>query len=81
MLRQLGSDRQVLCVTHLPQVAACGHHHWRVEKTQRDGKTQSNLRVLSPDDRVEEVARMLAGISITDSTKSVAREMLAQPTA
>ena len=52
-----------------------------VEKTQRDGKTQSNLRVLSPDDRVEEVARMLAGISITDSTKSVAREMLAQPTA
>ena len=47
---------------------------------QRDGKTQSNLRVLSPDDRVEEVARMLAGISITDSTKSVAREMLAQPT-
>ena len=67
-------------MTHLPQVAACGHHHWRVEKTQRDGKTQSNLRVLSSDDRVEEVARMLAGISITDSTKSVAREMLAQPT-
>lgn len=80
LLRQLGSDRQVLCVTHLPQVAACGHHHWRVEKTQRDGKTQSNLSVLSLDDRVEEVARMLAGISITDSTKSVAREMLAQPT-
>ena len=81
LLRQLGSDRQVLCVTHLPQVAACGHHHWRVEKTQRDGKTQSNLRVLSPDDRVEEVARMLAGISITASTTSVARELLAQPTA
>lgn len=52
----------------------------RQEKTQRDGKTQSHLRVLSPEDRVEEVARMLAGISITDSTKSVAREMLAQPT-
>lgn len=78
LLRRLGADRQVLCVTHLPQVAACGHHHWRVEKTQRDGKTVSHLRVLSSDERVEEVARMLAGISITDSTKSVAREMLAQ---
>ena len=79
LLRQLGTDRQVLCVTHLPQVAACGHHHWRVEKSQVEGTTRSHLRVLSGDERVEEVARMLAGISITDSTKSVAREMLAQP--
>ena len=77
MLRSLGEARQVLCVTHLPQVAACGHQHWRVEKTQRNGRTRSTLKVLGPEGRVDEVARMLAGVSISESTKSVAKEMLA----
>ena len=76
LLRQLGRNRQVLCVTHLPQVAACGHHHWRVEKKQRDGKTVSHLQPLTQEARVDEVARMLAGVQITQKTKEVAQDML-----
>jgi DNA repair protein RecN (Recombination protein N) len=76
LLRQLGRERQVLCVTHLPQVAACADNHWKVEKHFTGGRTVSSLQVLSADARVEELARMLAGISISDNTRIVAREML-----
>lgn len=76
LLRQLGETRQVLCVTHLPQVAACGHQHWRVEKKQREGKTISHLQPLSSEARIEEVARMLAGVQITQKTKEVAKDLL-----
>ena len=70
------AKRQVLCVTHLPQVAACGDNHWRVEKQFTGETTRSSLRVLTARERVEEVARMLAGISISDNTRAVAQEML-----
>lgn len=81
LLHKLGENRQVLCVTHLPQVAACGDNHWRVEKQFTGETTLSNLRVLSAQERVEEVARMLAGISISDNTRAVAQEMLTAGTA
>ena len=76
LLRKLGESRQVLCVTHLPQVAACGNNHWRVEKSFNGEKTVSTLRILNEEGRIEEVARMLAGISISANTLAVAHEML-----
>lgn len=75
-LRQLGSDRQVLCVTHLPQVAAQAHHHFQVSKHAKGKHTYTQVRPLSQEERVEEVARMLGGVEITPQTLGHAREML-----
>lgn len=77
-LRALGRDRQVLCVTHLPQVAAQGHQHFSVRKDQRAGVTVSAPERLSADQRVDEIARMLGGVEITDTTRAHARQMLDQ---
>jgi DNA repair protein RecN (Recombination protein N) len=76
-LRLLGRDRQVLCVTHLPQVAAQAHHHYRVEKTSRQEQTSTRVLALSDEQRLEEVARMLGGVTITEQTRAHASEMLA----
>ena len=76
LLQQLGRTRQVLCVTHLPQVAACGSAHWRVEKLQEEGCTRSTLRILSREDRVQEIARMLSGLQISQKTLAAAQEMM-----
>lgn len=75
-LRNLGTGRQVLCVTHLPQVAAQAHHHLYVEKNSKSDITSSTVRLLTDDERVEEIARMLGGITITENTLAHAREML-----
>ena len=76
-LRQLGSQRQVLCVTHLPQVAAQAHHHFRVSKSGGDDQaTATQVRSLHPTERVNEIARMLGGIEITDTTREHAAEMI-----
>jgi DNA repair protein RecN (Recombination protein N) len=75
-LRSLAERGQVLCVTHLPQVASQGHHHLRVTK-QTDGRTtRTVLTELGPQDRVEELARMLGGIEVTAKAREHAREML-----
>ncbi|MDR3928774.1 MULTISPECIES: DNA repair protein RecN [Sutterella] len=76
MMKQLGLTRQVLCVTHLPQVAACGDHHLKVEKVSDGIETVSYLRELNPTQRVEEIARMLGGLLITQKTKVLAEEMV-----
>jgi DNA repair protein RecN (Recombination protein N) len=76
LMRTLGDSRQVLSVTHLPQVAACAHHQFRVSKQTVKGKTSSEVTVLSDAERVDEVARMLGGIAITDTTKKHAGELL-----
>jgi len=76
LLRRLGESRQVLCVTHLPQVAACGNHQWRVEKHTENGRTESSLSPLSSDERVSEIARMLGGSVITEAARKTAAEML-----
>ncbi|WP_126445662.1 DNA repair protein RecN [Sulfuricystis multivorans] len=76
MLRRLGSSRQVLCVTHLPQVAACAHWQWSIAKENRAGQAASRVTVLDDAGRVEEIARMLGGVSITETTRQHAREML-----
>jgi DNA repair protein RecN (Recombination protein N) len=77
MLRALGSRHQVMCVTHLPQVAACAEQQWRVEKASVDARVTSRVVVLDERARVEEVARMLGGVSITTATRKHAAEMLA----
>lgn len=76
LLRELGARHQVLCVTHLPQVAACGMHHYKVEKTQKKNTTLSHIQALDEAARVEEVARMLGGLTLTEATRTHARELL-----
>ncbi|WP_075796425.1 DNA repair protein RecN [Massilia putida] len=78
LLKRLGQSRQVLCVTHLPQVASQANQHFQVAKGTTDGgKTVSRIDVLDNKARVEEVARMLGGIEITETTRKHARELLA----
>ena len=76
-LAEVATNHQVLCITHFPQVAVFGSHHLAVEKTERDGRTYSTVRTLEPEDRVEEIARMLGGRDLTSMTLDHAREMLA----
>jgi DNA repair protein RecN (Recombination protein N) len=76
LLKQLGSERQVLVITHLPQVASQAAQHLQVSKTQANGATLSQIQVLSMQQRVEEIARMLGGIQITETTRNHAKEML-----
>ncbi len=75
-LRALAERAQVLVVTHSPQVAAFGAAHWRVEKRQTARETLSTVTALDPRDRVEEIARMLAGDRITDAARDAARELM-----
>ncbi|AEF99807.1 DNA repair protein RecN [Methylomonas methanica] len=75
-LRRLSQNRQVLCVTHLPQVASQAHQHLFVAKNQKAAVTSSTVRRLSDEERVTEVARMLGGVTITENTLAHAREML-----
>ena len=76
-LKALGGERQVLCVTHLPQVAAQTDRQWSVAKSQANGAVRSKVTVLDEGERVEEIARMLGGVKITETTRKHAAEMLA----
>jgi DNA repair protein RecN (Recombination protein N) len=77
LLKRLGQDRQVLCVTHLPQVASQANQHFQVSKKSAGGKTVSSIDPLDAKSRIEEIARMLGGIEITATTRKHARELLA----
>lgn len=77
MLRTLGESTQVLCVTHLPQVAGCGHQQLFVAKQTKAGKTETQMHKLNQEQRVSELARLLGGSQITDSTLANAKELLA----
>jgi DNA repair protein RecN (Recombination protein N) len=76
MLKKLGKQHQVMCVTHLPQVAASADHQWQVTKAATTGKVASRVNILSSAERIEEVARMLGGVKITETTRKHAAEML-----
>lgn len=76
LLKDLGAAHQVLCITHLPQVAAQGHQHLRVSKQTNNGATLSHIETLDKAARVEEIARMLGGVEITTKTRAHAAEML-----
>jgi DNA repair protein RecN (Recombination protein N) len=75
-LRTLGSAFQVLCITHLPQIAAYADTHFAIEKRVDGGRTRTTVRRLDGAARVEEVARMLGGAAISDGLRASAREML-----
>jgi DNA repair protein RecN (Recombination protein N) len=75
-LRALGATRQTLCVTHLPQVAAQGHAHYRVSKAERSGMTQSAVRMLDTGEREAELARMLGGVDVSKEARAAARRLL-----
>ncbi len=77
LLLTLSEGVQILCVTHLPQVAAKGEHHLQVSKTGDDNSVSTQLEPLDEESRVEEIARMLGGVKLTESTRAHAREMLA----
>lgn len=79
LLRQLGKQGQVLCVTHQPQVAACAHHHLLVSKNTEKNVTHSYVKPLLETERTEEIARMLGGAKVTDTTLNHAKEMLKLP--
>jgi DNA repair protein RecN (Recombination protein N) len=76
LLKKLGKDYQVLCVTHLPQVAAAADRQWQVSKAVENGVTLSRITLLDGKQRVEEIARMLGGVKITETTRKHAAEML-----
>ncbi|MCG3863925.1 MULTISPECIES: DNA repair protein RecN [unclassified Photobacterium] len=76
MLRTLGESTQVMCVTHLPQVAGCGHQQMFVAKKTSEGQTETNMRPLTEDDRIAELARLLGGSEITERTLANAKELL-----
>jgi len=79
-LRHLAAHHQVLCITHLPQIAACADHHLKISKTVESGQTRTRVRVLNEEQqRAEEIADMLAGSSRSDTTLEQAREMLHRP--
>jgi DNA repair protein RecN (Recombination protein N) len=75
-LRALGEGGQVICVTHLPQVASQGHQHLRVTKVNDGRTTRTRLAMLSPAERVDELARMLGGVEVTAKAREHAGEML-----
>jgi DNA repair protein RecN (Recombination protein N) len=76
LMRSLGEVRQVLCVTHLPQVAARAHRHFEVIKRIQKGRPVTSVNALHAEARVEEIARMLGGVDITATTRTHARELL-----
>jgi DNA repair protein RecN (Recombination protein N) len=76
-LQALGGVFQVLCITHLPQIAVCGQSHYRVAKTERAGRTHTSVDALWGPARIDELARMIAGSVVTDGARATAKEMLA----
>jgi DNA repair protein RecN (Recombination protein N) len=80
MLRKLGERLQVFCVTHQPQVAASAHNHFMVEKQSDNKQTITSITLLHSSDKIDEIARMLGGLTITDQTRSHAKELLLQST-
>jgi DNA repair protein RecN (Recombination protein N) len=77
-LKALARGQQVLCITHLPQIAAFADQHFLIEKTERRGRTQTGVRRMKQSERVEEIARMLSGASLTETSRRHAEQMLKQ---
>ncbi|MGE5311888.1 MAG: DNA repair protein RecN [Nitrospirota bacterium] len=77
-LKALARRHQVLCITHLPQIACYGEHHFAVRKSTRHGRTTTTLEGLAGETRLEEIARMLGGVNVSTKTRAHAREMLEQ---
>jgi DNA repair protein RecN (Recombination protein N) len=79
LLKQLANQRQVIVVTHLPQIASLGHQHLKVSKRQRQGQTVTEINPLEPEERLEEIASLMAGAKVTDRVRASAQELLTNP--
>ncbi|MEM6335843.1 MAG: DNA repair protein RecN, partial [Bacteroidota bacterium] len=75
-MKSLAQYHQIIAITHLPQIAALGDVHFRIEKTEQAGRTRSHLRRLSDDDRAREIAGLLSGTDITDAALESARQLM-----
>ena len=75
-LRLLGKTNQVVCITHLPQVASQAHQHLRVQKQSKQQQTQTNVYPLNSNERIEEIARMLSGVEITEQSLAHEEDMI-----
>ena len=80
MLNKLGENAQVIAVTHSPQIASIAPCHLLIEKSERDGRTESSVREITGDERTAEIARIIGGIDVTEKQTEAAREMLAKNT-
>ena len=76
-LKEIAGARQILCITHLPQIAACGEHNYRIFKESDESKTFTTVEALNDDQTIDEIARLLGGATITDVTLASARELIA----
>lgn len=76
-LKEIAENHQIICITHLPQIAACGHTNYRISKETAGGTTKTTVSRLSDDETVREIARLLGGANITDTTLKSAKELLA----
>jgi DNA repair protein RecN (Recombination protein N) len=75
-LRDIAKSHQVICITHLPQIASFGRTHYQVVKSVAGGRTRTDVRNLEENERLEEITRMLGGVEVTDKTRAAAKEML-----
>jgi DNA repair protein RecN (Recombination protein N) len=75
-LKSLSRSNQVLCVTHLPQIATFADHHYLIEKKESGGRTRTTVRLITGEERTEEIARMLSGARLTDTSRKHAEQML-----
>ncbi|HZZ16905.1 MAG TPA: DNA repair protein RecN, partial [Candidatus Sulfotelmatobacter sp.] len=75
-LKSLSRSNQVLCVTHLPQIATFADHHYVIEKKERNGRPRTGIRLVVAEERTEEVARMLSGAKLTDTSRKHAEQMI-----
>src|SRR6202050_2578816 len=75
-LKALARSNQVLCVTHLPQIATFADHHYVIEKKEAAGRTRTSIRAVTGDERTEEVARMLSGAKLTETSRKHAEQMI-----
>lgn len=77
-LKSLAEIHQVICITHLPQIAGLGKHHYRVYKQSEDGRSQTNIQLLSHEERIGEIAALIGGASVTETTRRQAQELLTE---
>ena len=75
-LKKLSQTQQVLCITHLPQIAAFGDQHFLIEKTETRGRTQTEIRAMAEEERVQEIARMLSGAKLTETSIRHAQSLI-----
>ena len=77
-MRRLAGSHQVICITHLPQIASMAHHHYLVEKSVNDGQTRTQVRRLDDRERTEQVARLFGGETVTETHLASARELISE---